>query len=87
MRVDFEVPDDLAQQFGAEPGAINRAAAEALALEGVRTGKLTVYQARLLLGIRTRYEMDGFLKARGVSLPETLEEVIADSEAAISFLK
>jgi hypothetical protein len=87
MHVVFEVPDDLAQQFGVEPGAINRAAAEALAIEGVRSGKLTVYQARLLLGIRTRYEMDGFLKARGVSVPETLEEVIADSDAAISFSK
>jgi hypothetical protein len=45
-----------------------RAALEAVALEGVRSGKLTVSQARRLLGIESRYEMDGFLKAHGVFL-------------------
>jgi hypothetical protein len=43
MLVQFEVPEEMARQFAAEPGGITRAAAEALAVEGVRSGKLTVY--------------------------------------------
>jgi hypothetical protein len=87
MRVHLDVPEEVARQFAAEPGGITRAVTEALALEGVRSGKLTVYQARQMLGIRSRYEMDGFLKARGALLPDTLAEVIADTDTAIAFSK
>ena len=87
MDVHFDIPDEVARQFTTEPGGIARAAVEALAVEGVRSGKLTVYQAREMLGIRSRYEMDGFLKARGLLLSDTSQEVVADSEAAIAFSK
>ena len=60
---------------------------EALAVEGIRSGKLTVYQGRQMLGIRSRYEMDGFLKAHGVFLSANLEDVIRDSEIALAFSK
>jgi hypothetical protein len=70
-----------------EPGRITRAALEALAVEGVRSGKLTVYQARQVLGIPSRYEMDGFLKAHGVFLPASLDEVVKDSETAAASSK
>jgi len=85
MQVHLDVPEDVAQRFAAEPGGITRATLEALAVEGVRSGKLTVHQARTMLGIRSRYEMDGFLKARGVLLPITMEDVAADSKTAITF--
>jgi hypothetical protein len=68
VRVHFDVPESVERQFAAEPGGVTRAAIEALAAEGVRSGKLTEFQARQMLGIRSRYEMDGFLKARGVML-------------------
>lgn len=87
MQIHLDVPEDVAQQFAAEPGGITRAAMEALAIEGVRSGKLTVYQARQMLGIPSRYEMDGFLKAHGVLLPITMDEVVRDSETAIAFSK
>jgi hypothetical protein len=38
-----------------------------------------------MLGIRSRYEMDGFLKARGALLPDTAQQVLVDSETAIAF--
>ena len=87
MQVHLDVPEEIARTFAAEPGGISRAATEALAIEGVRSGKLTVYQARQMLGIRSRYEMDGFLKARGVLLPISMEQVLADTETAIMFSK
>ncbi len=85
MDVYLDIPEEVALQFTAEPGGIARAAVEALAAEGVRSGKLTVYQARQMLGIRSRHQMDGFLKARGVLLPDTMQQVVADSERAITF--
>jgi Uncharacterised protein family (UPF0175) len=85
MQVLLEIPDDLARQLAADPSGVTHAVLEAVALEGVRSGKLTVSQARLLLGIGSRYEMDGFLKAHGVFLELTLEDVRKDSETAHAF--
>jgi len=84
MDVHLEIPDELARQLASDANGLARAALEAIALEGVRSGKLTVSQARRLLGIDSRYEMDGFLKAHGVFLDLTLEDVRRDSEAALA---
>ena len=85
MQVSLEIPEDLGRRIAADPAELPRAALEGLALEAIRTGKLTVSQARRLLGIRSRYEMDGFLKAHGVFLDLTLEDVRRDSEVAGTF--
>ena len=87
MQVQLDIPEHVARQFAAEPGGITRAALEALAIEGVRSGKLTAHQARQMLGIPSRYQMDGFLKAHAVFLPVTMEEVVRDGETAIAFSK
>jgi hypothetical protein len=87
LQVTLEIPEDLAQSLGVDAGSLSRAALEALALEGVRSGKLSVSQARRLLGIKSRYEMDRFLKAHGVLLPTTLSDVQHDAETALAFKK
>ena len=85
--MNFDVPEDVVRQFAAEPGGITRAALEALAIEGVRSGRLTSHQARQMLGIPSPYQMDGFLKAHGVLLPLTLDQVAKDCETALAFSK
>ena len=87
MQVHLEIPEDLAKQLAPTPGDLTRAAIEAIALEGVRSGKLTVSQGRRLLGLESRYEMDGFLKAHGVFLDLTLDDVRRDSDTALAFSK
>jgi hypothetical protein len=87
MQVSLEIPEDLGRRIAADPGELPRAALEALALEAIRSGKLTVSQARCMLGIPSRYDMDGFLKAHGVFLELTLEDVRKDSEAARALSK
>ncbi len=57
MQITVQLPDDLAQH--SDPA---REALEAFAIEGYRSGVLSAYQVRLLLGFETRYELDGFLK-------------------------
>ena len=84
MHVSLEIPEDLGLRIAPDPSELPQAALEGLALEAIRAGKLTVSQARRLLGISSRYEMDGFLKARGVFLDLTLEDVRRDSEVARS---
>jgi predicted HTH domain antitoxin len=61
MQITVELPDDLAQH--ANPV---REALEAFAIEGYRSGALSAYQTRVLLGFETRDEFDGFLKRREV---------------------
>jgi predicted HTH domain antitoxin len=66
MQVTVEIPDDMAQRLallGSDPA---RAALESLAIEGYRSGALSAFQTRRLLGFETRYELDGFLKAHNV---------------------
>ena len=85
MQVRLEIPEDLATRLASDSDGLTRAALEAVALEGVRSRKLTVSQARRLLGIQSRDEMDGFLKAHGVCLDLTLDDVRRDSDTALAF--
>lgn len=84
MNVHIEIPEEFARQLASDSEGLARVALEALAAEGVRSGKLSVFQARRLLGIRSRHEMDGFLKAHGVFFDLTLEDVQRDSDAAVA---
>jgi len=61
MQITVQLPDDLAQL--PDPA---RAALEAFAIEGYRSGALSSYRARQLLGFETRVELDGFFKQHGV---------------------
>ena len=80
MQVTLELPEDLAQLLGENSDRLSRVALETLALEGLRAGKITVAPARRLLGIASRYEMDGFLKSHGVMLPLNVGDVERDAE-------
>jgi hypothetical protein len=82
MRITVELPEDIARTFAADSRSLSRAAIEALAIEGVRSGKLSTGQARRLLGFNTRMQVDGFLKDHGVYLPLTIENV--EREAKLS---
>ena len=85
MQVTIEIPEDLAIIFGAGPADLSKTALEGLALEGLRSEKLSISQARRLLGIGSRYEMDGFLKAHDIFLPLTVDDVLRDAETARNF--
>jgi Uncharacterised protein family (UPF0175) len=57
MQIIVQPPDNLAKY----PNPA-RAALEAFAIEGYRSGALSAFQIRVLLGFETRYDLDGFLK-------------------------
>jgi predicted HTH domain antitoxin len=67
MQITVELPDDIARQMipaGRDPA---RAALEDMAVEAYRAHRVTEHQLATLLGL-DRYELDGFLKQRGVWL-------------------
>ena len=66
MQVTLEIPDEMAEWLASKERSLSRAALEALAIEGYRSGELSTSQTRRLLGFETRYELDGFLKAHNV---------------------
>lgn len=80
MQIDLEIPDEISATFGSDPQSVKQAFLESLALEGVRTGRLSRGQVRRLLGFETRYEVDGFLKEHGTPVEESLEEIRQASE-------
>jgi len=68
MQITIEIPDDLADTLAPPGRDPARAALEALALEAYRERRLSGYQLRTLLGIPSRYELDGFLKEHRVEM-------------------
>ncbi len=72
MNVILPIPDELGERLAAEAGGdLSRRALEAFALAEYQPHRLTESELRRLLGFATRYELDGFLKARGIFLDYT----------------
>jgi len=80
MQITLDIPNDLAVALSASGQDPARAALEAIALEAYRQQRLTGYQLRTLLGISSRYELDGFLKKHQV-YDYTLEDFEKDLAA------
>ena len=85
MQITLDVAEDIAHQFAISPEGLSRAALEALAIQGARSGKLTTEQVRRMLGFPTRYEADGFLKQHEVYYDLTRADVERDSAIAGEF--
>ena len=85
MQVTINLPEELIRYLGKDATELSHAAVEALALEGVRSGKLSVAQGRRVLGFLSRHQMETFLKFHGVDLPLTIEQVRSDSDNALAF--
>ena len=84
MQINLNVPEEIARNFGEDVEGIERAALESLAIQGVRSGKLSRGQATRLLGFPTTYELDGFLKANGIPVQESIDEILKDAELVLA---
>ena len=81
MNVTVRIPDTVASRIAADGGDLARRALEALVLEEFRAGRLTKDELRDALGFEVLDEVDGFLKARGVYEPYTLEDLDREVQA------
>jgi hypothetical protein len=78
MEISITVPDDIARQLGRRWEDLPRRTLEALVAGAYREGVLTGPQAQELLGLRSRMELDAFLKGAGIFLDYTEEDLEAD---------
>jgi predicted HTH domain antitoxin len=85
MKITVELPEDIALQLERSGRDLSRAALEALAVEGYRSGALSEAQVRKLLNLGTRHEVHGFLKEHDVPLRYTELDLESDTENARKF--
>jgi len=83
MDVTVHIPDEFAQRLAATGGDLSRRALEALALDEYKLGHLTTAELRRILNFATRAALDGFLKAHGLSLDYTLDDLERDRQDLI----
>ncbi len=86
MEITVTIPDDLARQIVPEGLDPARQALEDMAVEAYRAHRLSGSQLRRLPGIPSRYELDAFLKKRGVWLEYTLEDFRREGEITAPLL-
>ena len=80
MEITITIPDEIARQIIPEGLDPARQALEDMAVEAYRAHRLTGSQLRRLLAIPSRYELDAFLKKRGVWLEYTVEDFRQEGE-------
>ena len=84
MKITLDLPDDVAREMGPEVQGLSRVALESIALEGYRSGRLSEEQVRRLLRFESRFDVHAFLKAHGVYLNYTQEDLEQDLATARS---
>jgi hypothetical protein len=82
MQITLDIPDDIASALQAGGGDPSRLVLETVAVEAYRRQAITGDQLRRILGFRTRYEMDGFLKQHEVWLEYSIEDFERDRRTA-----
>ncbi len=80
MTITLNLPEDIARQMAARGQDPARAALEAPATEGHRSGTLTEEQVRRMLDFETRAEVHAFLKQHNVYLNYSTEDFKDDLE-------
>jgi len=82
MEVTVHIPDTISERLGNDPEAIPRWLLEKAGLEAYRSGEISGYELRLMLGIKSRFEIEAFLKSHGVYLEYTEEDFAHDAETS-----
>lgn len=83
MNLIVHLPDALAARLRANHADLERKALEALVVEEYRTGRMTKPELCEALGLHGIDEFDGFLKARGVYDPYTVDEIDREVESLV----
>ena len=82
MEVTVHIPDIIGKRLGKDTDAVPRWLLEKAGLEAYRSREISGYELRLMLGLRSRLELDAFLKAHGIYLEYTDEDFAHDAETS-----
>jgi predicted HTH domain antitoxin len=87
MKVTIDIPDAMQQSLQDQLGQnLAQAAKEAMAVAWYQAESLSIGQVAEFLGISV-YEAEGFMKARGISAPFSLEDYEHDRETLDRLVK
>lgn len=81
MNVAIEIPDDIGRVLAGQAGDVSRAVLEAVAVEAYRSGAITPAQAQQMLGLRSRWETESFLRRAEAYHDYTMEDLERDIAA------
>jgi hypothetical protein len=82
MEVTVQIPDIIGNRLGMDTDDIPRWLLEKAGLEAYRSQEISGYELRLMLGIKSRLELDAFLKTHGVYLEYSDEDFAHDAETS-----
>lgn len=81
MNVAIEIPDDVGRALAAHGTDITRAVLEAVAVEAYRSGAITPAQVQQMLGLRTWWEAESFLRRAEAYHDYTMDDLDRDIAA------
>lgn len=82
VEVTVQIPDAIHKRLGKDAEEIPRWLLEKAGLEAYRSREIGGYESRLMLGMKSRIELDGFLKTHGVYLEYTDDDFTHDAETS-----
>lgn len=78
MNVAIEIPDDVGRELGAHASEVSRAVLQAVAVEAYRAGRITPAQVQQMLGLRSRWETEAFLRHAEAYHDYTMDDLERD---------
>jgi len=81
VNIAIDIPDDIGRLLAAQAGGVSRAVLEAVAIEAYRSGSITPAQVQQMLGLRSRWETESFLKRAEAFHDYTAEDLERDIAA------
>jgi predicted HTH domain antitoxin len=81
MNVAIEIPDEVARALARHGSDVSQAVLEAVAIEAYRSGTLTPAQVQQMLGLRSRWQTEAFLRRAEAFHDYTMEDLDRDIAA------
>ncbi len=80
MNIVIELPEDVAQALHEKWGDLSEHAVQLIAVEAYRSGILTPEQLHRMLSLKSRLDVESFLKDRGIHIEYSKEDRDKDLE-------
>jgi hypothetical protein len=81
VNVAIEIPDDIGRVLAGQTGDLSRSVLEAVAVEAYRAGTITSAQVQQMLGLRSRWETEAFLRRAEAYHDYTMDDLERDIAA------
>lgn len=81
MDVAIQIPDEVGRALAARSADVSRAVLEAVAIEAYRSGAITPSQVQDMLGFRSRWETEAFLRRAEAYHDYTMDDLERDMAA------